>query len=71
MSSSSYIFEIGEEEGERGALRLAHVMILRKRRREGDAGSTDVGEGAPLARGWEGKPQGAEEGGERNKGWNN
>ena len=43
MSSSFYVPEVGEKEGERGALRLAHVMILRKRRREGEMGSTDVG----------------------------
>lgn len=43
MSSSFYVPEVGEKEGERGALRLAHVMILRKRRREGGTGSTDAG----------------------------
>ena len=91
MSSSFYVPEVGEKEGERGALRLAHVMILRKRRREGGgtegalkwlksamkfAQATSEGEtpgslAGPRAEGREGKPQAAEEGGKRNKGWNN
>lgn len=33
MSSSFYVPEVGEKEGERGALRLTRVMPLRKKER--------------------------------------